>query len=225
MQFPGYFSDGTPCGIGGVCKQGQCNTSNFSNNIKNWIDGHLQIFIPVVVVAGLLLLCCLWHCCCYTNRNGYNNIGKTTTYVIPAQQQPYPAQYSNTQPPYYPPPPPGQQPYYAPPSHGWVDPALYNGNGGAYGPQQPLPVYSQTDPNQRNEVYELNNANNWQNNANRGPGSPAMPHGSPVPHSATPHSPVPGYQQQHMPSPSPVPMLPPHNNNNGQQRPYNEGVI
>lgn len=219
MQFPGYFTDGTPCGIGGVCKQGHCNTSNFGNNIKSWIDSHLQIFIPVVVVAGLLLFCCLWRCCFHTSRSGYNNIGKTTAYVIPAQQHPYPAQYNNAQS-HYPPPPPGQQPYYTPPPQGWVDPALYNGNGGPYGPQQPLPVYSQTDPNQRTDAYELNNANNWNSNANRGPGSPAVSHAS-----AVPHSPNPPNQQQHMPSPSPAPMLPPHTNNNGQQRPYNEGII
>lgn len=215
--FPGAFIDGTPCGIGGICKSGKCNSENFSNNIKNWIDNHLQIVIPVAIVVGLLLLFCIFRCCCYGGRSGYNNIGKTTAYIIPAQQTNYPAQYSNTQPPYYPPPPPGTgQQYYTPPSQGWVDPALYNGNGGnRYGsPQQPLPVYSQNDPhlntNQPHDSYELNNANNWQRSAT--PGSPAVP-----------HPPSPGYQ---MPSPPPVnnayPTPPPHNNNG---RPYHEGVV
>lgn len=217
-QFPGYFVDGTPCGLGGVCKAGSCDSSNFGNNAKNWIDSHLQIVIPVAIVVGLLLLFCLFRCCCYGGRDGYNNIGKTTTYVIPGQpQQPYPAQYSNTQPPYYPPPPPGQQPYYAPPNSGWVDPALYNGRaGGNYSPQQPLPVYSQNDNHQN--AYELNNANQWQNN-NRGMASPP-----------TPSSPAPGYQMPSGPSPAPVgsphmgaPTPPNHGTTDG--RPYREGVI
>ncbi|CAO0803694.1 unnamed protein product [Mucor circinelloides] len=217
-QFPGYFVDGTPCGLGGVCKAGSCDSSNFGNNAKNWIDSHLQIVIPVAIVVGLLLLFCLFRCCCYGGRDGYNNIGKTTTYVIPGQpQQQYPAQYSNTQPPYYPPPPPGQQPYYAPPNSGWVDPALYNGRaGGNYSPQQPLPVYSQNDNHQN--AYELNNANQWQNN-NRGMASPP-----------TPSSPAPGYQMPSGPSPAPVgsphmgaPTPPNHGTTDG--RPYREGVI
>ncbi|CEP19600.1 hypothetical protein [Parasitella parasitica] len=218
-HFPGYFVDGTPCGIGGTCKSGSCDNSNFASNAKNWIDSHLQIVIPVAIIVGLLLLFCLFRCCCYGGRGGYNNIAKTTTYVIPAQQsQQYPAQYSNTQPPYYPPPPPnGQQPYQ-PPNSGWVDPALYNGRGTNYSPQQPLPVYTQTD--NHSNAYELNNANQWQNN-NRGMTSPP-----------TPSSPAPGYQQ--MPSnssPAPVVSPPPHaptppaHNNSGGARPYNEGIV
>lgn len=219
-HFPGYFVDGTPCGVGGTCKSGSCDSSNFGNNAANWINSHLQIVIPVAIVVGLLLLFCLFRCCCYHDGGrGYNNIGKTTTYIIPGQQQQqYPAQYSNTQPTYYPPPPPnGQQPYYAPNS-GWVDPALYNGNsrGGNYNPQQPLPVYTQNDghPN----AYELNNVNQWQNN-NRGMASPP-----------TPNSPAPGYQQMPSASPAPVNSPPlgaptPPTHNNGDARPYREGVI
>jgi hypothetical protein len=217
IVFPGSFIDGTPCGIGGVCKSGSCNNSNFGNNALNWINNNKQIVIPVAIVVGLLLLFCLFRCCCY-GGNGYDNIGKTTTYVIPAQSQQYPGQYNNAQPPYYPPPPPlqngQQQQYYTPPPQGWVDPAQYNGSGfGGSHPQPPLPVYSQNDPHA--DAYELNNANNWQRN--NGASSPAIP-----------HSPAPGYQQQ-MPSPSPAnnnnpyttPTPPPH----GGQRPYHEGVI
>lgn len=28
ITFPGYFSDGTSCGIGGVCRSGRCSTDN-----------------------------------------------------------------------------------------------------------------------------------------------------------------------------------------------------
>ncbi|KAI9485216.1 MAG: Metallo-peptidase family M12B Reprolysin-like-domain-containing protein [Benjaminiella poitrasii] len=216
IQFPGFFVDGTPCGIGGVCKSGQCNTDNFGNNVKNWVDSHLQIVIPVAIVVGLLLLFCLFRCCFYGNRHGYNDMTTTKTFVIPGQPQQAPyAQYSTTQPPYYPPPqtpgaaspPPGngygQRYYTPPPPSGWVDPALYNGNN--YGPQQPLPAYSQTP--EHHNTYELNNANQWQNTgSNRGPTSPSTPN-STLP---------PSYYNNNNTS------LPPHNN---QQRPYNEVVL
>lgn len=174
IQFPGYFTDGTPCGVAGVCKSGTCNTDNAANNVKNWIDTHLQIFIPVVVVAGLLLLCCLWRCCCYSGAP--YRTGQTVT-IIPGQQ-PYTNQYSSTQHLYYPPPPPQQQQYYSPPpqQQGWVDASRYNGAN--YDPQPPLPVYTQHDPLHNNNSYELNNASQWRNNVNN----------SPIPNSPSPYN-------------------------------------
>jgi hypothetical protein len=220
IVFPGSFTDGTPCGVGGVCKAGSCNTSNFGNNVANWINNNKQIVIPVAIVVGLLLLFCLFRCCCYGGRGGYNDIGKTTIYTIPGQQQSYPAQYSNTQPPYYPPPPNHQQqPYYAPPPpSGWVDPALYNGAGYGHqqgsGLQQPSPIYSQNDPrstanSNNNDSYEMNSYNHTAT-----PGSPPIP-----------HSPAPNYQQMPSPSPSPANYPPPPQHVSGGSRPYHEGVI
>ncbi|KAI8079512.1 Metallo-peptidase family M12-domain-containing protein [Gilbertella persicaria] len=206
--FPGNFMDGTPCGIGGVCKSGSCDESNFGNNALNWINSHLYIVIPVAVVVGLLLLFCLFRCCCYSYPDGYNNLGKTTIYTIPGQQQPYPQYSAGPQPYYPPPPPPPQQPYYAPPPNGWVDPALYNGPPGSREyPQQPVPAYSQTTPH--HDAYELNNANNWQNNH-----TPSTP---------LPGSPAPNYNQVSSPSPTPAP--PQHGSIPMGNRPYNEGVI
>ncbi|KAI8379013.1 Metallo-peptidase family M12-domain-containing protein [Blakeslea trispora] len=195
--FPGSFMDGTPCGVGGVCKSGSCDQSNFGNNALNWINSHLYIVIPVAVVVGLMFLFCLLRCCCYPNAGGYNNLGKTTIYTIPGQQAAYPTQYSTTPQPYYP-----QQPYY-PNNNGWVDPTLYNGPPGARNyPQQPLPAYSQATP--QHDAYELNNANHWQNH--QAPGMPAPP-GSPAPHySQTPTPPVNG-------------------NTAMANRPHNEGVV
>ncbi|KAI7895890.1 Metallo-peptidase family M12B Reprolysin-like-domain-containing protein [Mucor mucedo] len=225
--FPGYFVDGTPCGVGSVCKSGQCNSDNAGNVILDWINNHKQIVIPVAIVVGLFFLFCLFRCCCYGGRSGYNNMSKTT-YIIPAQQQGYQGQY-NGQVPYYPPPPgPGhQQPYYSPPpNNGWVDPAQYNGAN--YGPRQPLPVYTQNDPHTATqESYELNNANNW----NRGGAGHTTPvPSSPSPGYQAPASPIPGHGQTpaygQMPSPSPVnayPPPPPHGTSNN--RPYHEGVI
>ncbi|KAI9269842.1 Metallo-peptidase family M12-domain-containing protein [Sporodiniella umbellata] len=135
IAFPGYFSDGTPCGIGGVCNAGKCDLKNFGNNINQWINTHKNIFIPVVIIAGLLLLCCLYSCCCYSGQAPYHNVGSTVVITQP--------------PPYYPPP---QPTYYQPsPPQGWVNPAAYNGH-----VQTPVPAYPRPD------VYEMNNANNWQ---------------------------------------------------------------
>lgn len=140
ITFPGYFSDGTPCGIGGVCNSGKCDLKNFGNNINNWINTHKNIFIPVVIVVGLLVLCCLYSCCCYGGRAPYHNLGST---VVITQPQAVPPPYYPPQPVYYPPPPQ--------PPHGWVDPAVYNGH-----VQTPAAAYPRSD------AYELNNANNWQ---------------------------------------------------------------
>ncbi|CAO3692941.1 unnamed protein product [Rhizopus stolonifer] len=140
ITFPGYFSDGTPCGIGGVCNSGKCDLKNFGNNINNWIDTHKNIFIPVVIVVGLLVLCCLYSCCCYGGRTPYHNLGST---VVITQPQAVPPPYYPPQPVYYPPPPQ--------PPHGWVDPAVYNGH-----VQTPAATYPRSD------AYELNNANSWQ---------------------------------------------------------------
>lgn len=215
--FPGYFLDGTPCGVASTCKAGKCNSDNFGNNAKNWIENNKQIVIPVAIFVGLLLIFCLFRCCCYSRSSGYNNIGKTTTYVIPAQQPQY-GQYS-TQPPYYP-PPPNNQYYTPPPPNGWVDPAQYNGAN--YGPQAPLPVYSQ------NDTYELNNANTWQNNNRAGTASPPVPQSpapgfSPSPANAAYPPPPSGNYPPPPQSPANYPTPPPHGTN--PQRPYHEGVI
>ncbi|KAG1057461.1 hypothetical protein G6F43_000711 [Rhizopus delemar] len=155
ITFPGYFTDGTPCGVGGVCNSGKCDISNFGNNVKNWIDTHKQIVIPVAIVAGLLLLCCLYSCCCYGDTSRYHNLGSTVVIT-----QPPPPQYAA--PVYYPPPPGPQPTYYTPPPppHGWVDPAMYNGRNNNV--QTPPPAYPQNNGHQ-SDSYELNNASNWQN--------------------------------------------------------------
>ncbi|CDH56326.1 zinc metalloprotease [Lichtheimia corymbifera JMRC:FSU:9682] len=130
--FNGFFLDGTPCGIGGTCKDGTCSLDNFGDNAKNWIDNHKEIVIPVAIVVGLLVLFCIFRCCCmsyYRRRNG-------GVYVIGGTPQ-------------QPPPPP----YYPPPQAQWVDPSRYNG-----APSMPPPSY--TPPTR--EAYEMNSSGNWQ---------------------------------------------------------------
>jgi len=65
MQVPGtYFVDGTPCGFGGACSQGDCKYSSGIKGVLNWARNHLSIVIPVGCLLGLILICCIWSCCC-----------------------------------------------------------------------------------------------------------------------------------------------------------------
>ncbi|KAH7321120.1 ADAM protease ADM-B [Stachybotrys elegans] len=61
------FLDGTPCRGGGRCQDGECQGSSSINEIMEWINNNLNIFIPIVVVVGLLILSailsCIWSCC------------------------------------------------------------------------------------------------------------------------------------------------------------------
>ncbi|KIJ39868.1 hypothetical protein M422DRAFT_60640 [Sphaerobolus stellatus SS14] len=62
--------DGSPCGYGGMCMSGKCQSGTLFDTAKSWYLSNLQISIPVTVVAGvtfLLLLYFLIRCmvsCC-----------------------------------------------------------------------------------------------------------------------------------------------------------------
>ncbi|CAO3599534.1 unnamed protein product [Absidia cylindrospora] len=171
--FTGNFLDGTPCGVGGSCKQGSCSLDNFGSNAKNWIDSHLQIVIPVAIVVGLLVLFCISRCI-FSGTRGYRNVNNDAYVVttIPGQAHggPYGAPPSGGQ--YYAPPPPQQQP----PPHGWVDPAMYNGS-----PMAPPPSYTpnSTTGQAPRDVYEMNPTNQWNsNNTSSTPQPPQSPPGN-----------------------------------------------
>ncbi|KZF19946.1 ADAM family of metalloprotease ADM-B [Xylona heveae TC161] len=61
------FLDGTLCGGGGHCQNGQCKGSSTSKEIRSWIDDHKALVIGIAAaVGGFLLLTflgCLWRCC------------------------------------------------------------------------------------------------------------------------------------------------------------------
>lgn len=62
-----FFLDGTPCQGGGKCSNGQCEGSNFANEVGSWINDNKTIFIPVVSVVGSLILLSII-CCCWNRR-------------------------------------------------------------------------------------------------------------------------------------------------------------
>ncbi|KAF2724076.1 zincin [Polychaeton citri CBS 116435] len=61
------FLDGTQCGGGGRCSNGQCRGSSVGGQVRSWIDDHKAIVIGICsAVGGLLLLAilgCLIRCC------------------------------------------------------------------------------------------------------------------------------------------------------------------
>ncbi|KAI8141972.1 Metallo-peptidase family M12-domain-containing protein [Fennellomyces sp. T-0311] len=148
LLFNGFFIDGTPCGVGGACKDGKCSLDNFGDNAKNWIDNNKEIAIPVIIVVGLLVLFCLFRCLCYgcCGYGGYRTLNnKSGVYVVSSA----PPVYTTNQPYYH--PPPGQQGQ-------WVDPSQYNGQYNSnYNapPSAPPPAYAPSPPGQR-EAYEMN---------------------------------------------------------------------
>lgn len=57
-----YFVDGTNCGAGGHCSNGNCQGSSTIKEVGQWIDNHKAIFIPIVSVVGLLVVIAILSC-------------------------------------------------------------------------------------------------------------------------------------------------------------------
>ncbi|EMC95333.1 hypothetical protein BAUCODRAFT_35317 [Baudoinia panamericana UAMH 10762] len=93
------FLDGTVCGGGGHCSNGQCKGSSVGGQVKSWIDDHKAIVIGVCAGIGALLLFsvlgCLVRCC---RRAGRRSRKPTPSPQMPPQggwpgwQQPQTAQ-------------------------------------------------------------------------------------------------------------------------------------
>ncbi|CAM1504219.1 Fc.00g018100.m01.CDS01 [Cosmosporella sp. VM-42] len=60
------FLDGTSCGGGGKCSNGLCKGSSTLKEIRDWLNDHKTIVIPVGSVIGALILLailsCFWSC-------------------------------------------------------------------------------------------------------------------------------------------------------------------
>ncbi|CAG8457929.1 1368_t:CDS:10 [Acaulospora colombiana] len=46
------FIDGTPCGFGGKCAQGTCQTGSLTDTVSSWLNQNKQYVIPVGIVLG-----------------------------------------------------------------------------------------------------------------------------------------------------------------------------
>lgn len=54
--------DGSPCGYGGTCSSGSCQSGTLWDTFKAWYTENLQISVPVTVVAGLFVLMMVVYC-------------------------------------------------------------------------------------------------------------------------------------------------------------------
>lgn len=125
--FQTNFIDGTPCGYGGYCQNGKCESSGWQNAFQGWYRNNLNIAIPVTIVIAIIVLLILAaiarRCCCtgarrrnpkaaaggrQRSRRGLRNNGAVASSSF--QPQPPPMRTSNGYAP-------GTTPYstYAPP--------------------------------------------------------------------------------------------------------------
>ncbi|PWZ02235.1 hypothetical protein BCV70DRAFT_198508 [Testicularia cyperi] len=62
------FIDGTSCGYGGRCQDGECKSGSWQATFRNWYRDNLRISVPVTIVVGIIVLLILWaivrRCCC-----------------------------------------------------------------------------------------------------------------------------------------------------------------
>jgi len=56
------FLDGTPCGGGGQCQNGQCQGSSVGKEIAQWVKSHKAIVIGVCVGVGVILILLALRC-------------------------------------------------------------------------------------------------------------------------------------------------------------------
>ncbi|KAF7319827.1 Zinc metalloprotease [Mycena kentingensis (nom. inval.)] len=118
--------DGSPCGYGGVCASGSCQSNGLFSTAKAWFVQNLQIAIPVAVVAGLVALLIIWflvrslyRCCAGRPKYPVTPIMAQMPPQAPHQRLASVDQQQRYQQAQYARPPPDRS--------NWVDPRLYNG--------------------------------------------------------------------------------------------------
>ncbi|KAF8807176.1 zinc metalloprotease [Phlegmacium glaucopus] len=60
IRLTSLLIDGSPCGFGGTCLSGKCQSAGILETAKAWYLANLQIAIPVTIVVGLVVLLLLW---------------------------------------------------------------------------------------------------------------------------------------------------------------------
>lgn len=150
------FIDGTSCGYGGRCENGECKSGSWQNTFRSLYTDNLRISIPVTIVVSIIVLLIVFaivrRCCCggrrqrptrsagrrpFQRSNGGGMNGAAYNMPIPdgtpqGSQRSSQTQGAYAAPSMPPPPPPMRQSY---PSYsngasrpnGWIDPTAYNG--------------------------------------------------------------------------------------------------
>ncbi|KAK4552827.1 hypothetical protein LTR86_010161 [Recurvomyces mirabilis] len=137
------FLDGTVCGGGGHCLNGQCKGSTVGGQVKSWIDDHKPLVIGLAVSLGALLLFALFGCCisaCRRNRRNKKMSSSSSAPPMPPSGG-WQGWQSRGGPP--------MEQRYGPggsgggaPSQGWFDQGGGRGGGGGWGPPPPAPAYA-----------------------------------------------------------------------------------
>ncbi|KAL9083033.1 MAG: hypothetical protein Q9165_008695 [Trypethelium subeluteriae] len=97
------FLDGTPCGGGGRCSNGQCKGSTVGGEVSSWLSSHKPLVIGLAASIGALILLSLLGClvrCCRSRRHrrpsklstppsGWPGAGLPPPVPPPHQQLPY----------------------------------------------------------------------------------------------------------------------------------------
>jgi hypothetical protein len=110
------FLDGTSCGGGGRCSNGQCKGSTVGKEITSWIQSNKTLVIALVsVIGGLLILAILG--CCWSSYRRRQNMQKRKN----APPPPPPGWAGNWAPPPQMSAPGSNDVYPGGPSPGWVD--------------------------------------------------------------------------------------------------------
>nr|AJD23175.1 zinc metalloprotease mde10 [Onygena corvina] len=124
LRFEGSltFIDGTPCGGGGLCQNGECVGGSFGNEVSDWVARHKAIVIGVSVGLGCLVLLAIASCIFKRNKRSRPRNRKMAPLNLgpmppvyhgwsgPAppgshQQQQYQDRHSYNMPPIHSPPP------------------------------------------------------------------------------------------------------------------------
>ncbi|TFL06250.1 Metallo-peptidase family M12-domain-containing protein [Pterulicium gracile] len=128
--------DGSPCGYGGTCNSGSCESGSALDSAKAWYTQNLQIAIPVTIAAAIVLLLLLW---AFISACGRCMRGRQNGYQVPLtpggrmsqrgeRGERLPSTYYSA-PPGPPPPHPSRLSRGGQPHAGWVDSSGWNGNG------------------------------------------------------------------------------------------------
>ncbi|KAL7944362.1 Metallo-peptidase family M12 domain-containing protein [Trichoderma barbatum] len=124
LLFGQNFIDGTPCGAGGHCSNGSCEGTSTAGEIKDWIDRHKEIVIPIAVVVGILIIIVvvsgIISCCRRARRRAVPKTSPTTAAWAQwgGNQSRGPGQQYGVAQPQYDPPPPAYGQQQQPPGYG-----------------------------------------------------------------------------------------------------------
>lgn len=142
------FLDGTECGGGGRCANGQCKGATTGGQIRSWIDDHKALVIGICAAIGGLILFAILGClvrCCKRRRRGSKRVPSGPPAAPPGGWQGWNAPVMSGAARGH---PNMQQQQQQHPSHGWFN-QQHGNTGGWTPPPVPPPAYQQRSNSMR----------------------------------------------------------------------------